>query len=171
MNKLTTYSGKDFDLAQPNASLLSIEDVAHSLSQLCRFTGHCVRFYSVAQHSVLVSMLVPPELAYVGLMHDITESVLGDVASPLKDLLPDYRWLEQRVWLSMAIQYDLPVCMPRGVKYADLQALALEKKHLMPDTGPWAILHGVEVPNLSLYTQTPDEAKRSFLRRYAELRP
>ncbi|MEM4379972.1 MAG: hypothetical protein QXL01_04720, partial [Thermoplasmatales archaeon] len=82
---IETYSGKKFDyLAQ---SELDIEDIAHALSNLCRFNGHTRVFYSVAEHSVNVSSMVPPELKIAALLHDAAEAYIGDVPSPLKQLI------------------------------------------------------------------------------------
>src|ERR1019366_6096193 len=60
---IRTYTGILFDFEEPEASPICIEDIAHSLSLLCRFAGHCREFYSVAEHSIRVSYVCPEEHA------------------------------------------------------------------------------------------------------------
>ncbi len=83
---ILTYTGKQFLYDEVTPDVIDIRDIAHSLSQLCRYTGHTNLFYSVAQHSLLVSEKMPggPAAKLVGLLHDAAEAYTGDLASPLK---------------------------------------------------------------------------------------
>ncbi len=89
---IVTYTGKVFPFDCITPSCIDIRDIAHALSHLCRYTGHTNMFYSVAQHSLLVSEKVPggPAGKLVGLLHDAAEAYTNDLASPLK------RWMEQQ---------------------------------------------------------------------------
>lgn len=88
---IITHTGRNVRLFRPVPSEFCGEDIAHSLSQLCRFTGHTPKFYSVAEHSCLVHdaimsdhPLAGDELAMAGLLHDAAEAYIGDIATPLK---------------------------------------------------------------------------------------
>src|SRR5258706_13895138 len=81
---IETYSGKQFHILDPQLDEIELYDIAHALSMQCRYTGHCESFYSVAEHCVIVSMLVPKEMAIAGLFHDASEAYLTDEVSPVK---------------------------------------------------------------------------------------
>ena len=73
---------------------MSIEDIAHSLSFQCRFNGHTNRFYSVAEHSLVLRDLVQEESGIQNLnrriaamLHDAAECYLGDITKPAKERL------------------------------------------------------------------------------------
>jgi hypothetical protein len=106
-SSITTLSGKFFDILKPEEYEYDIEEIATALSNLCRYTGHVNTFYSVAEHSVLVSRIVPERLALAGLLHDASEAYLGDVSSPLKKLLPEYKRIEDRVQRAIEELLDL----------------------------------------------------------------
>ena len=130
---IQTYSGIAFYPLDPRPEEIFIEDIAHSLSNVCRFTGHCKHFYSVAQHSDLVSRLCAPEDALWGLLHDASEAYVADVARPLKhshEWMP-FREVERRVMLAVAERFGLPPREPDSVKRADSQALGIEARSLM----------------------------------------
>lgn len=163
-------SGRSFDLANPRDSILTIQDIAHSLANSCRFSGHCDKFYSIAEHSVMVSYLIEPEFAFDGLLHDVSEAVLGDVTTPLKKLLPDYNKIEVEIETVLFKRFGIEYPLRREVKVADLTALAIEKRDLMKNSGHWPILDGLSIPpGITAYGKTPDVAKAAFLRRFYEL--
>lgn len=167
---IQTYTGKKFDLLNPDFNSICIEDITHSLSNICRYTGHVKSFYSVAQHSVLASMSVPEEDALSGLLHDAAEAYLTDISKPLKVLLPEYCRLEDNVWLKIAEKFNLPEILPASVKDADLRLLATEKRDLMSDCGPsWKTTDGVECLKDKILPWGPDQAEFMFLKRFKEL--
>jgi len=51
-------SGRRFDFLNPRGSDFGIEDIAHGLAHICRYSGQCRAFYSVAEHSILGSGLI-----------------------------------------------------------------------------------------------------------------
>lgn len=170
---ILTHSGYYFDFSKPENSHIDINTIAHALSHICRFTGHVDLFYSVAQHSVLVSYLVPSEHALEGLLHDAPEAYIGDVATPLKSMLSDYKTIECKVEAAVMNHFNLPTAMHPSVKQGDLRALATEKRDLMPkavDGLPWECLEGVEPHPTRVVPLSPHEAKVLFLDRYYELK-
>ena len=92
---IETFTGKEFYFLDPTPDSIDIRDIAHSLAFTCRYTGHSRRFYSVAEHSVLVSYLAVDPLA--GLLHDASEAYITDIASPIKPHLANYKELEDKI--------------------------------------------------------------------------
>lgn len=166
---IRTRGGLYFDLAEPRADLVRIEDIAHALSHICRFTGHTRFFYSVAQHSVLVSHLVPPELALQGLLHDAHEAYVGDVASPLKRLLPDYKAVEGKVEAAVRQAFGLPLAFHPDVKRADLVALRTEQRDCMGNADLWSDVAGIEPHPDRIQRMPPFLAMAMFLGRFREV--
>ncbi|QYD70125.1 metal-dependent phosphohydrolase [Paraburkholderia edwinii] len=173
---ILTASGRYFDFINPDPKSIRVFDIGRALSRICRFTGHTTKFYSVAQHSVLVSKVVPPEFALQGLFHDGSEAYLGDVSSPLKQLLPDYKAIEQRVEHAIATAFDLPEQLHPSIKQADLRLLVTEKRDLMPkarigdvDTEAWAWTRQFEPLPEVIVPMSPDEAYDAFMIRYLEV--
>lgn len=126
---MQTHSGKQFWPGDPRASDVDIGDIAHALSQICRFNGHSKLFYSVAEHSVNVCALVDdPALKLHALLHDAHEAYLGDLISPIKRLVEmrAYKGIEKKCWAAVAERFDLSTVWPPEVKRADLQMLANE---------------------------------------------
>lgn len=161
---ILTHSGISFNLMEPNPDLIKIEDIAHALSNLCRFTGHTNRFYSVAEHSVRAADHVAIGYKLEALLHDATEAYLGDVSSPLKALLHEYRLIEFRLDCCIRERFGLPPKQSPEVKQADLAMLASERYHLMPTTDEhWPLLDGI-TPARPIYdTWAPHKAFDLFL--------
>lgn len=134
---MQTHTGRVIDLTRFDEPDVSIADICHSLSQIIRFTGHADLPYTVAQHSLLVASLAPREVRLWALLHDASEAYLGDVASPLKTLLPEYRELEERFQKVIAGRFGLPWPIPQEVKDADRAALMIEKRDLLSMQYPW----------------------------------
>jgi hypothetical protein len=166
---MQTYTGKLVDLSNFTPEDVRLPDISHALSQINRFTGHTTHPLSVAEHSVMVSKLCPPEHALWGLLHDASEAYLGDVASPLKAMLPDYRAIEQRVQQVIARAFRLPWPMPDAVHEADRRALMAEKHALMSVDHDWGI--DAAPVNMPVTCCTPMVAKKLFEARFKEVNP
>ncbi len=167
MSWILTFTGKRFDLLHPDAGAVDIRDIAHALAHTCRFAGHTQRFYSVAQHSVLVSETVPFEHALAGLLHDATEAYIHDITSPLKQHLSNYRAIEDGIWFAIRKRFGLPALLPSEVKDADLRLLGTEKRDLLakhPD--PWPLLEGVEPLLPIIKPWGPEWSETMFLARF-----
>lgn len=115
-----------------------IHDIANRLAKINRYAGALKFPLSVATHSVMVSHLLGDGyLSFLGLMHDITESFgIGDMASPIKRLLPGYVELENRIWKQCCAALDLPVKLPKDVHIADERAYQLESLYIR-GAYPW----------------------------------
>lgn len=128
--------------------------------------GHTREFYSVAQHSVLVSQIVPVEHQLAGLLHDAAEALVGDMVRPFKNILPDYRAIELAVENVILTRLGV-ISIPDTVKHADLVLLSTERRDLLPkDDREWPILAGIEPLDAPIQPWTPSRAEFEFLNRF-----
>ncbi|MGC6386536.1 HD family hydrolase [Ewingella sp. S1.OA.A_B6] len=170
MTWLTTFSGQHLDFSNPNLLAFNINDIAQGLSHECRFAGQIAEFYSVAQHSVLCSLIVPPQCQREALLHDATEAYMKDIPSPLKCLLPDYARIEKSIDTLIREKYELPPEMSALVKTADLIMLATERRDLEVDLeNHWPVLEGINPADFLISPLNPVQARALFMRRWEEL--
>lgn len=162
-------SGKQFDFLDPHNSEFDIEDVAHGLAHVCRYAGQCNDFYSVAEHSLLVSDMVE-EYAFEALLHDASEAFIGDITRPLKQLVPEFKKIEAVVEDAVIERFGMRRDYRAAVKEADLRVLAAEQLQIMaPGCADWAQQAGIEPAPIRVRHLRPSEAKYEFLSRFAKL--
>ncbi len=167
---IPTFSGLKLNILSPLDRDISIEDIAISLSRECRFAGHTKKFYSVAQHSLHVSEILPHSLALEGLLHDATEAYLRDIASPFKELLPEYRRIERLLDGAIRKKFGLPLEMDREVDLADRVLLATEKRDLMEGCrDEWPVLHGITPLPFEIVPLPEEKAFDAFMQRFSVL--
>lgn len=175
-NCMLTYSGRYVNLIKPDPATISITDIAKSLSQTNRFGGHTRRFYSVAQHCVLASHLVPLKYRLHALLHDAAVAYFGDMVQPLKRLdgNAQFRAWENMMQAEIFDRFGLGLEQSEECKAciqeADLIMLATERRDLMPpDTTPWPILEGIKPRNGNINPVSSLQAESMFLARFKEL--
>lgn len=170
---IKTFTGDYILPLDPDPANIHIEDIAHALSNNCRFTGHVKTFYSVGQHSVLASYIVEAGHELTALLHDASEAYLSDFARPIKqqpgfgDL---YREVEEKLMLAIAEKFGIIWPMPSDVKLADNILLVTEARDLMHGTDDWAPEYQ-DIPKLdeTIVSWLPEEVEMRFLDRYNEL--
>lgn len=165
-NWTMTHSGKKFWPLDPRPEEIAIEDIAHALSHICRYGGHCNYFYSVAEHSVLMASKVSDRNKIWALLHDATEAYLMDLPRPIKPYLPGYAEYETKLMKCIADRYSLPPEMPDEVKDADNRIILDEMNQNMsyvPDK--YKVLEPLGV-NLQYWS--PNVAKRMFMDTFDE---
>lgn len=168
---IQTRTGRQFFPLNPKPEDVCLEDIAHPLAMQCRFTGHCKYHYSIAQHSVLVSLHCDPQDALWGLLHDASEAYLVDVPRPLKRI-PEFAEVYLRAEKSLmdviCAHFGLPTTMPGSVHFADGAALATEKRDLMAiPPAPWEDLPPPWPEPIK--EMSPEAARDLFYARFHEL--
>ncbi len=171
-NGIHLVSGGYFCFDKPEESKYSICDVAINLSHMNRFTGSTGKPYSVAQHSWYVSMLFEDKaLALQALMHDSVEAFLGDVAKPLKNLLPDYRKIELQCEEAICKKYGIEFPFHPAIKDADNAVFVAERRDLQPKAPQGLVYNDIEVEAapFKIVPWTAEKSREMFIERYREL--
>jgi 5'-deoxynucleotidase YfbR-like HD superfamily hydrolase len=170
MSKIQIRTGEYLDILDPDPAMITIENIAHNLSHICRFTGNVDTFYSVAQHSVLVSREVSQEFELEALLHDATEAFIGDVSTPLKSLLPEYKRIEDNLHRIIAKKFNLPEHLSPEVKVADRFLCEQEKLSLLPSTAQCQKYWGnIKLSKKISPYASPIMSYNSFMDRFKEL--
>lgn len=161
---IQTYSHHKFHPFDPRPEDIFIEDIAHALSMICRFTGHTRKFYSVAQHSALVSRYCRSENKLWGLLHDASEAYICDMSRPVKHhiaMIP-YIEIEKNIMKAVCKRFGLDPEEPQDVKEWDAIVGMAEAKCLMGPLLPgWA----TDIPCLPapIVPLSPEEAENMFM--------
>lgn len=157
MSWILTCEAREHELTGGAAThpdnLPGIREIAHSLAQTNRYTGHASRPYSVAEHSLFVAMQAEvdgygTDVVLAALMHDAHECITGDASSPLKQALGktwhQFEWMHQRHLLEKYELLDTFTQHQEAIKRWDLIALATERRDLMPFNPdlhrPWPVI-------------------------------
>lgn len=166
---ICTFTGKKFYPFDADPDDICIEDIAHALSLICRFTGHCREFYSVAQHCCLAASYAPEGMRLWALLHDASEAYLTDISRPVKRYLPDYVKHEKALEEVIAQRFDLCWPMPSEVKLVDNAMLLTEARDLMPpgSVSAWNLQGEPYVNTVSPWT--PQVAEARFLKLFEGL--
>lgn len=184
-NWMQTYTGNRFFPLDPRPDDFNLLDIAHSLSMQCRYNGHVTNFYSVAEHSVLVSQVIEQEtenrgLALWGLLHDASETYIGDMVRPLKLSLSEFSMIENKILWAMGEAFNLQLAgqvgsetacpIPEEVAAVDTRILVDEKNTLMAATLHRWDVQGIMPTGAVIQMWSPENAEKAFIQRFEELR-
>lgn len=172
-----TYTGRLFNPFDPQPEDINIQDIAHALSQTCRYGGMCSEYYSVAQHSGHVSSQCTDKDDWKlwGLLHDAAEAYIGDMPKPFKPFMLNFDNLETIILKVIADKFDLKWYdnndvqdgVPGHVSAVDEQMLYTEARQLLPGCD-WA-KEDKSRPTTAGYkdmiipSMSPEQAKAAFL--------
>lgn len=168
---IETYTGLNYYFLDPQPDQIEIRDIAMALANKCRFSGH-TRFFSIAEHSVTVAQRMGDELGMYGLLHDAAEAYLGDIPSPIKQYLHDYKTLEtiNEAAISKKFGLEWDIFKQGKMKHADLEALKVEAWYLIPSRGAdWPMLQDPALKFETGYAPqcwSPQEAYDNFMAQY-----
>lgn len=172
---IQTYTGKKFWPLSPIIQDIDIIDIAHSLSMQCRFNGHCIKFYSVAEHSYWMAEAARKmdrsgvEILWC-LLHDSPEAYLCDVPSPIKGRLEGFYRMEMRLMRAVASRFGLSWPEPKLVKELDYRILATEKKAMLSKGPEWTREHvPLEPLDVNIVGMAPQASEYWFMRTFGEI--
>lgn len=171
---LKTQTGREINLHDPDPAAIHIVDIAHGLSNVCRFAGQTRSFYSVAAHSLNAVAFLEARGASTrqklyALLHDASEAYIADMPSPVKNLSSGYRELEARLQGAIYERFGLSRKEPRCLKFVDDVMLAKERWLLFPwvSPGDWETFTGAGGSVRINYVG--EETKYRFLEKFNEL--
>lgn len=164
---IQTFTGRRIFPLDPRPDEIDIRDIAHSLSLQCRYNGHVNQFYSVAEHSVILSYEVDPVNALAALMHDASEAYLTDVPRPIKGSFIGYYEYENRLMSVIAKKYGFDWPTNDQVKDYDTRILNDEREQLM-GKGEYEWDYYGEPLGITIEAWTPVLAEERFLDRFMD---
>ena len=170
MTVVQSPSGLRLDFLRPDPEAIDIADIAWSLAHICRWTGGVKKFYSVAEHSVLVADHVPDVIAMDGLLHDATEAYMSDIPAPLKEICPFYADTEKKLRKVIANKFGTAHKIPHDVRIADRRMMEQEFRDVVPvDTRPEHQKSVVAPLDANIQFLKPDDAYDLFMKTFRGL--
>lgn len=167
---ITLYSKKKLFLSSFTENDIVIEDIAHALSNVCRYGGQGLN-YPVAQHCEIMSRYVSKKNALWALLHDAAEAYVGDMIKPLKDLLPEFTMIEDMFFEKVKIRFGLQGKMPEEVRFWDRLILHSEAPVILgidPVAEDWNLPDKLsKMPVIKPWTHKT--AEKRFLKRFHQL--
>lgn len=169
-NWIQTFTGKQFDFLLQHPDDVDIIDIAWALAHQCRYAGHTIKHYSIAEHSVYLSRALPQEFKLEGLMHDASEAYLVDMPRPAKRLLADYARIEDDVMQTINQKFGGKIYpMSPIVKEYDTRILGNERRDICTKTS-WQWSHvGEPLPDIVVVGWHADYAFSRFMDAYCLL--
>lgn len=170
---MQTFTGRQMWPLDPQVRDLDIVDIAHALGMACRYAGHCLKFYSVAEHSVLMARWLAEQgcsrdVLLQALLHDAPEAYLVDVPRPVKPFLKGYAEFEDRLWTAICLWQEIPTRMAEEVKAADNRILVDEYDQNMRHTVPWNL--PFTALGVQIHCWEPRRATAAFLAAYQQIK-
>lgn len=168
-----TYTGEIFTVSEIEPKHINLYDLAHHGSHLCRFVGAVKFHYTIAQHQVYAARILWEEtsdatLAMCGLVHDGSEIITSDVASPIKRGLTDYIAMENKVQEVIAKKYGLPYPWPHELEVVDKRLLVTEARDLKEPT--WMVRHaykyGEPYSHFVIEEWSSEKAKQEYIKMF-----
>lgn len=173
-NGIMTQSGNKVDLLNPSSDQLTIEDIARGLAYKAHYCGHTPFYFSIAEHSILVSKITNGLLP--ALLHDASEAYLSDIVRPLKTELPEYREIEKNFMKVIYESFGISLTdkVSDSIKFADVLALSFEWRNFFPgEPDPFIDNSDIEwktyIFNLEIHYYSPDIAMKMFLREFNKI--
>ena len=177
MPTITTYSGIRMNPVEPKAEDINIRDIAHALSMVCRGGGHVKTFFSVGQHSLICAEEarlrgLPARVQLGALLHDGSEAYMSDLVRPVKEQIPQYRAIENRlidtIWAAFLPGEPLTEDERRMIKEIDDDAMSWDMKILLGDEINQNYRNLRELPEHRFMPMNQVEA--DFLKKFDQLR-
>jgi len=165
-NTIKVAAGHDVNLANPDPGSIEIRSIAAALSKICRFGGHCPRFYSVAEHCIHATELAAADgvginpLAAI-FLHDAAEAYIGDMVKPLKCMVPEFCVIEAAIERAFGVSFSH---YSASIKKYDRAMLKAEKLSMWPDDcEKWSGFGDIENREVRFHFWSPHEAEMQFL--------
>lgn len=152
-----------FSLTDPKPYMIHIDDIAAGLANKGHYSGQTPEYFSIAEHCLLTEWLCAMdtttgsdmELRLISLLHDASEAYIGDIIRPLKDLVPEFKTIENEIHKAIFQKFDLPIERLSEVKKYDIEAQDLEAEAFYQERA-----------HIAIRFLSPRRSKEEFIHRF-----